>query len=277
METLEICHAACCSTPSLRPCPTCRARRLPRSRGRACSLRPSARRGGARGADPARLLGRPVRVEGLRQCQRVFGGLVAGAMGPYALRGYFENGGEVAHVWRAAGPGLGTAQATWDIDSVVAARGGFQSTRYRFTASSGGSWNNELEVSARYRLRGRLETPEVDVVGALPASPPRPSAPWHRRASRRPSTPGPRSSTAARRSCGWWRKTCRRPRPERATDRPRWSGARRTCPSRTVPTTLLRSPTTAPRCRRCSTSRRWPCWPRPTCSGTSRPSTWTSW
>src|SRR5262245_26995281 len=109
-----------------------------------------------------------VRVEGWRQFRRVFGGLLAGAMGPYALRGYFENGGQVAHLWRAAGPALRAAEAAWAIDPVVAARGGFQSLRYRFVASSGGAWGNDLTVSARYRLRGRLGTPEVDVIVRAP-------------------------------------------------------------------------------------------------------------
>jgi hypothetical protein len=112
-----------------------------------------------------------VRVEGWRQCRRVFGGLLAGAVGPYAVRGYFENGGQVAHLWRAAGPGLAAAHAVWDVDALVAARGGFQSLHYRFVASSGGSWGNDIKVAVRYRLRGRLGAPEVDVVVRAPDEP----------------------------------------------------------------------------------------------------------
>lgn len=41
-----------------------------------------------------------VRVEGWNDYLRWFGGLDANAYTPYALRGYFENGGEVAHVVR---------------------------------------------------------------------------------------------------------------------------------------------------------------------------------
>jgi Bacteriophage tail sheath protein len=116
-------------------------------------------------------LGRLVRVDGWRQCRRVFGGLVAGAIGPYAMRGYFENGGEVAHLWRLAGPGAAAAEAAWHVDPVVAARGGFATTLYRFVASSPGAWGNGLAVSARYRLRGRLGAPEIDVVVRAPDEP----------------------------------------------------------------------------------------------------------
>jgi hypothetical protein len=110
----------------------------------------------------------PVRVEGWRECQRTFGGLVAGAAGPYALRGYFANGGQVAHVWRAGGPRLRVAEAAWAIDPVVAGNGGFTSLKYRFVASSPGTWGNALMVALRYRLRGRLGTPEVDLVVRAP-------------------------------------------------------------------------------------------------------------
>jgi len=109
-------------------------------------------------------LGQLVRVDGWRQFMRVFGGLMSGVMSPYAARGYFENGGEVAHVWRVAGPGTTTARTVWNIDPVVAANGGFQTTRFTIFASSPGAWGNDLEVSARYRLRGRLGTPEIDLV-----------------------------------------------------------------------------------------------------------------
>jgi hypothetical protein len=112
-------------------------------------------------------LGRLVRVEGWRQFLRIFGGLVPGVMSPYAVRGYFENGGEVAHVWRVAGPNSTTARTTWNIDPTVAS-GRFQTTRFTIFASSPGEWGNRLAVSARYRLRGRLGTPEIDVTVRAP-------------------------------------------------------------------------------------------------------------
>lgn len=113
-------------------------------------------------------LGQLVRVEGWRQFMRMFGGLIPGVMSPYALRGYFENGGEVAHVWRVAGPATTVATATWNVDPIVAANGGFGSTRYTISASSPGAWGSELRVSVRYRRRGRLDTPEIDLVVRAP-------------------------------------------------------------------------------------------------------------
>jgi hypothetical protein len=113
-------------------------------------------------------LGQLARVEGWRQFLRVFGGLVPGAMSPYAVRGYFENGGEVAHIWRVAGPATASARAIWNIDPIVAWSGGFRTTRYSIVASSPGSWGNALKVSARYRLRGRLGLPEIDLVVRAP-------------------------------------------------------------------------------------------------------------
>src|SRR5688572_6394768 len=54
-----------------------------------------------------------VRVQGWADFRRVFGGLRPGALTPYAARGYFENGGEAAHVLRVSGGG--TARGEWVI------------------------------------------------------------------------------------------------------------------------------------------------------------------
>src|SRR5687768_6662284 len=59
--------------------------------------------------------GKLVRVEGWRAYLREFGGLDAQAIMPYAIRGYFENGGEVAHVVRLCGPDVRTASADWRV------------------------------------------------------------------------------------------------------------------------------------------------------------------
>src|SRR5438132_287291 len=49
-------------------------------------------------------IGRPIRVEEWRGFTRVFGGLLKEANTPYAIRGYFENGGEVAYIVRLGDP-----------------------------------------------------------------------------------------------------------------------------------------------------------------------------
>lgn len=121
-------------------------------------------------------LGTLARVEGWRECQRFFGPVTAEADGPSALKGYFTNGGEIAHVWRLAGPGVATSAAPWQVGTIVAGRfdasspiaGGFAADRYRFEATSPGTWGDTVKVSLRYRLRGRLGSPEVDVVVRAP-------------------------------------------------------------------------------------------------------------
>src|SRR5689334_10121813 len=95
-------------------------------------------------------LGEWVRVEGWRAYLRVFGGLTAEADTPYAIRGYFENGGQVAYVRRLAGPlSKGTASAelplgrldsgtlAFTADSPVPAF--FQAASYRIEAATPGA------------------------------------------------------------------------------------------------------------------------------------------
>ena len=56
-------------------------------------------------------VGIPTRVEGWRGYQREFGGLDRDAAMTYAIRGYFENEGEVAHVIRLCHPSATLAGA----------------------------------------------------------------------------------------------------------------------------------------------------------------------
>ena len=63
-------------------------------------------------------IGIPTRVEGWRGYQRVFGGLDSEAVMAYAIRGYFENEGEVAHVIRLSHKSAKQASAKWKIGEV---------------------------------------------------------------------------------------------------------------------------------------------------------------
>lgn len=108
-------------------------------------------------------LGRAVRVEGWRELCAVFGGLRCDAAAAYALRGYFENEGEVAHVVRVAGAGAKTASAPWTITGLPASSG-FASAGYRIRATSEGVWASNLFVELAYRRDGRDGRPEVDVI-----------------------------------------------------------------------------------------------------------------
>jgi hypothetical protein len=103
-------------------------------------------------------IGERTLVEGWREAERLFGGLDPYSDATYALRGYFENGGERAHVVRLAGPGTRTATRVWAVGD-VAGRGGFTSTAYVVEASSPGAWAEHCRVSGRFALiggRGRL-------------------------------------------------------------------------------------------------------------------------
>lgn len=115
--------------------------------------------------------GRPLRVVGWREYLRLFGGLSREAVMPYALRGYFENGGEVAHVIRLAGPGTQTAGATLNIGSALPASSGFSAQQYAWRASSPGAWAEGTEVTLDYRRDGLAGLPEVDVGVRAPGEP----------------------------------------------------------------------------------------------------------
>jgi phage tail sheath protein FI len=119
--------------------------------------------------------GRLVRVEGWRAYVREFGGLDRDALTPYAIRGYFENGGEVAHVVRLAGKDIKTATATWkvaelDINGQLTPESptAFRWTEYRIEASTPGKWARDTQVNLRYRLEGSAGKPEVDLVVQVP-------------------------------------------------------------------------------------------------------------
>jgi hypothetical protein len=118
------------------------------------------------GAPPCR-----VRVQGQRNFDALFGGLVTGAMTPYAVKGYFDNDGQIAHVIRVAGPQCQTASALWDLTGLFhgkqrppALQGGFACACYRFEASSPGQWANRARITLTYRRLGVSGTPAVDVL-----------------------------------------------------------------------------------------------------------------
>src|SRR5262249_43760072 len=111
-----------------------------------------------------------VRVEGLREYLREFGGLAADAITTYAIRGYFENEGEVAHVIRLCHPSARAAVVEWKVGELddqgqwtANSPSAFSYATYRIEASSPGGWANNTRVTIRYRLRGASGLPEVDL------------------------------------------------------------------------------------------------------------------
>ena len=103
-------------------------------------------------------VGVPVRVEGWRACMRHFGGLDRDAATSYALRSYFDNGGEVAWVVRVAGDAGTAASAEWE--------------GFRVEASSPGPWANGTTVVIRTERVGIADPVRVDFAVQAPGEPP---------------------------------------------------------------------------------------------------------
>ncbi|MGE0853121.1 MAG: phage tail sheath family protein [Hyphomicrobiaceae bacterium] len=116
-------------------------------------------------------VGEWVRVEGWRRFEAVFGGLWRPAQTPYALRGYFENGGEVAYVWRLGGADpatAATAWADWLLDASFAAQVGLQAPHFKLRAASPGAWGEGMEL--RIAFRRRPSRPQTLDIIAMPRS-----------------------------------------------------------------------------------------------------------
>jgi hypothetical protein len=109
-------------------------------------------------------VGTPVRVESLNNYHDVFGDLDPAAATSYAVRGYYENGGELAWVIRVAGA-VTTATATW---SVAGQDGFLPVTAYQVVAASPGSWAEGGQVTIWYRSGSLAGPAEVNVRVAIP-------------------------------------------------------------------------------------------------------------
>jgi phage tail sheath protein FI len=86
---------------------------------------------------------------------------------PYALRGFFENGGRTAWVLRVSGPAT-TAWTRWTVGPLS----GFSATRYRVVATSPGTWANGVRVAVRHRTSTVAGPPTVSVRVTVPGEPP---------------------------------------------------------------------------------------------------------
>ncbi|XVV15544.1 phage tail sheath family protein [Actinoplanes sp. CA-131856] len=102
-------------------------------------------------------VGSPVRVESWNDVVGVFGPPDGTAATPYALRGFFENGGRTAWVLRAAGPSA-TATAPWTDQFLV-------------VASSPGAWANGGRVAVHYQDSSVAGPPAVTVRVLVPGEP----------------------------------------------------------------------------------------------------------
>jgi hypothetical protein len=99
----------------------------------------------------------PVRVESWNDVLGAFGPPDGSSATPYALRGFFENGGRTAWMLRLSGPAE-TASAQWTV--------GFQ-----VVATSPGTWANGGRVAIRYRASSIAGPPTVTVRVLVPGEP----------------------------------------------------------------------------------------------------------
>ena len=111
-------------------------------------------------------LDRPVRVTSWNDVLGVFGEPDGSSATPYALRGFFENGGTTAWVSRVSGPAL-PASTSWTVEG-----GGLPHGSYRVVASSPGAWANGARVAVRYRASTVAGPPTVTVRVVVAGEPP---------------------------------------------------------------------------------------------------------
>ncbi|MEX3788821.1 phage tail sheath C-terminal domain-containing protein [Paraburkholderia sp. BR14374] len=118
-------------------------------------------------------IGLAIRVTGWREYVNVFGDLDEGMMTPYALRGYFENGGRAAHIVRLLGGGSQPAWTTWtagcfdtatgNLDADWPGASGLAAIQYRIEATSPGDWANGTFIEIRLWTSGRMGQPEIEL------------------------------------------------------------------------------------------------------------------
>jgi phage tail sheath protein FI len=108
-------------------------------------------------------IGTPVRVESLNGYRDLFGDLDAAAATSYAVRGYYDNGGDLAWVTRVAGAGT-PATAGWSVAGLA----GFSAAAYQVVATSPGTWAEGGQVTISYRSASLTGSPEVDVRVVIP-------------------------------------------------------------------------------------------------------------
>jgi len=106
-------------------------------------------------------IGVAIRVEGWREYIQVFGDLVASADTPYAIRGYFENGGELAWIVRLPDPELVTGVATWS--AVLDSTWGTPLDRYDVIAATPGTWSTGAQIELVWHHDAMRAAPVFDI------------------------------------------------------------------------------------------------------------------
>ncbi|MBG0562854.1 phage tail sheath subtilisin-like domain-containing protein [Actinoplanes aureus] len=125
-------------------------------------------------------VGTACRVRSWTEAQQLFGSIDGRHRTPYAVRGFFANGGRTAWLIRIGGAGAATASATWTVAARGAdgewpadtpARGGFRHSAYRIEATSPGAWANQTRVSITFRASSVAGPPVVSLRVLTPGEP----------------------------------------------------------------------------------------------------------
>jgi hypothetical protein len=122
------------------------------------------------GGFPRGPVGVAARVTSWTEAQQAFGPIDGRRRTPYAVSGFFANGGRTAWLIRIGGAGAATARAVWTVGE-VRGRGGFRHAAYGIEATSPGEWANQTRVTIRFRASSVAGPPSLTVRVAAPGEP----------------------------------------------------------------------------------------------------------
>lgn len=109
-------------------------------------------------------IGVPIRVEGWREFLHFFGGLDDSADTPYAVRGYFENGGQLAWIIRL--PEKTPVRGVVEWPTAPAALDGTWQTefdRYEVVAATPGAWSSGAQIDLVWHFDATLADYVFDI------------------------------------------------------------------------------------------------------------------
>lgn len=118
------------------------------------------------------------RVEGWRGFLREFGGLRKDTHFAHSVRGYFENGGQVAWIVRLALPDSGMISGDWELPrpdgkpvGTTPDKSHFPVDRYTVVPTSPGDWAKQLKVHFDYLRSGFNGEPVLNIIVRHPDEP----------------------------------------------------------------------------------------------------------
>lgn len=109
-------------------------------------------------------------VDGWRHYQSLFGAETTNYDSAYSIRGFFNNGGQLAYVYRVLATPFASASLIWQVGELdnnqqwslaSPAGAGFEYAQYEIQASSPGRWANAMQIDIGYQYRGENDEPVV--------------------------------------------------------------------------------------------------------------------